>query len=115
MPRERCRSLLQECQVGRLVFTSKAMPAVVPVRYRVEGDQVLLRAANGSGWPSHVAGSVVAFEVDAFESSGEFGWSVVVIGRAESDGQDGRDLLSLGLSTALLTGETGALPPPVTG
>ena len=101
--------------MGRLVFTSKALPAVVPVRYLVDGDHVHLEAANGSGWPSHIAGSVVAFEVDAFESSGEFGWSVVVIGRAKSDGQDGRDRLSLGLSTALLTGEAGARPAPATG
>lgn len=70
--------LLSEASFGRIVYTVRALPAIVPVRHLVENGMVIVR--------SHVAGdcagSVVAFQADGASSGHELGWSVTVTGVA---------------------------------
>lgn len=70
--------LLGEAPFGRIVYTVRALPAIVPVRHLVENGMVVVR--------SHVAGdcagSVVAFQVDGTGPDEVLGWTVTVTGVA---------------------------------
>ena len=70
--------LLGEAPFGRIVYTVRALPAIVPVQHLVENGMVIVR--------SHVtgdcAGSVVAFQVDGTGPEHCCGWSVTVTGVA---------------------------------
>ncbi|MGW3076592.1 MULTISPECIES: pyridoxamine 5'-phosphate oxidase family protein [unclassified Kitasatospora] len=88
-----CLALLVGAAVGRLVYTVGALPAVMPVRYRIAADgSVLFRADADSEIARAVADAVVAFEVSELSDTDGSGWSVTVLGRADvtSDVPDGR-------------------------
>lgn len=81
-PRE-CLRLLATVPVGRIVHTRHALPAVLPVNFRLEHDgAVLLRTAADSELAKAIDGAVVAFEADEVDAAVQSGWSVVVIGPA---------------------------------
>ncbi|MEU7058649.1 pyridoxamine 5'-phosphate oxidase family protein [Streptomyces sp. NPDC046197] len=81
--RQECLRLLATVPVGRVVFTRQALPAVLPVNFRVDEDgAVLLRTCAASELARAVDGAVVAFEADTVDADTHSGWSVVVTGRA---------------------------------
>ncbi|MFE1311901.1 pyridoxamine 5'-phosphate oxidase family protein [Streptomyces sp. NPDC058755] len=83
LDRQECLRLLAKAPVGRVVYTRKALPAVLPVNFSVDHDSsVLLRTSAGSDLVRAVDGVVVAFEADDFDVATRSGWSVVVTGRA---------------------------------
>ena len=80
---EECLRLLAKVPVGRIVYTDRALPAIQPVNFVVDGHSVVIRTAPRSRLAIAVAGTVVAFEVDEFtDQPDRTGWSVVVVGRA---------------------------------
>ncbi|MFJ8625117.1 pyridoxamine 5'-phosphate oxidase family protein [Kitasatospora sp. NPDC093550] len=82
-----CLRLLAGARVGRVVYTVGALPAVLPTRYRLDGDgSVLLQAAAGSEFLRAVAGALVAFQADEISAADGSGWSVTVLGTAEAGG-----------------------------
>ncbi|MER5352154.1 pyridoxamine 5'-phosphate oxidase family protein [Kitasatospora sp. NPDC002551] len=79
-----CRRLLAGSSVGRVVYTVGALPAVLPVRYRLGRDgSVLLSAAARSELARAVSGALVAFEAGEVDEADGAGWSVTVLGRAD--------------------------------
>ncbi|MQS17052.1 pyridoxamine 5'-phosphate oxidase family protein [Streptomyces kaniharaensis] len=79
-----CRRLLAGASVGRVVYTVGALPAVLPIRYRLGWDgSVLLRAAARSELVRAVSGALVAFEAGEVDETDGTGWSVTVLGRAD--------------------------------
>ncbi|MET8808379.1 pyridoxamine 5'-phosphate oxidase family protein [Streptomyces sp. NPDC004546] len=83
--RHECLRLLATAPIGRIVYTRKALPAVVPVNFGLDADgAVLLRTSMASELARAVDGAVVAFEADAADVETHSGWSVVVTGRAET-------------------------------
>jgi nitroimidazol reductase NimA-like FMN-containing flavoprotein (pyridoxamine 5'-phosphate oxidase superfamily) len=80
LPREDCVALLRGQAVGRVVFTSAALPAVLPVNYLVDGDDAILLRTSARTRLASTVGAVVAFEVDDL-SGPDTAWSVVVTGR----------------------------------
>lgn len=83
MDRQECLRLLAKVNVGRIVYTRHALPAVLPVNFTAEADgSVTLRTSAGSELVRAVDGAVVAFEVDDFDPQTRSGWSVVVTGQA---------------------------------
>ena len=82
LDREQCLSLLASKPVGRLVFTYRALPDVIPVNYRVDRASLLLRLSGGSVAASATKDAVVAFEVDEIDLNSHTGWSVTVVGHA---------------------------------
>ncbi|MFD7686534.1 pyridoxamine 5'-phosphate oxidase family protein [Streptomyces sp. NPDC059781] len=81
--RQECLQLMAGVPVGRVVFTRRALPAVLPVNFRLDDDgAVLLRTAAGSELVRAVDGAVVAFEADDVDAARRSGWSVVVTGPA---------------------------------
>jgi len=82
--------LLSEVRFGRVVFTSRALPAVKPVRHVLSDGEIVIAAgpelvfgpasqAAESGPPPE---TIVAYEADQLDATGRSGWSVVVVGRA---------------------------------
>lgn len=83
LPRQECLRLMAEVPLGRIVYTCRALPAVLPVTFSLDADgAVLLRTAAGSDLVRAMEGAVVAFEVDDVDAARQSGWSVVVTGAA---------------------------------
>ncbi|MFJ9447459.1 pyridoxamine 5'-phosphate oxidase family protein [Kitasatospora sp. NPDC101235] len=79
-----CLRLLGGAAIGRLVYTIGALPAVMPLRYRIAADgSVLLHTDAGSEIARAVADAVVAFEASELDEADGSGWSVTVLGRAD--------------------------------
>lgn len=100
LSREECLSLLPTVPVGRLVFTDRALPAIVPVNFLVDAGGVVIRTGAGSTLAAAVRGSVVAFEVDDFDRTARNGWCVTITGQARqvTDPLELERLASLGLT-----------------
>ncbi|MFF9624736.1 pyridoxamine 5'-phosphate oxidase family protein [Streptomyces griseosporeus] len=83
LDRHECLRLMAKVPVGRIVHTRGALPAVLPVNFRLEPDgTVVLRTSAASELVRAVDGTVVAFEVDEIDVVRQSGWSVVVTGTA---------------------------------
>lgn len=70
--------LLGGAPFGRIVYTIRALPAIVPVRHLVDNGMVVVRTHVGAD----CAGAVVAFQADDIDPVAESGWSVTVTGVA---------------------------------
>ncbi|RBY84787.1 pyridoxamine 5'-phosphate oxidase family protein [Blastococcus sp. TF02A-26] len=76
-----CRRLLSRVPVGRIAFTARALPAVQPVPFALDGTRVVVAAVPGSTLAVSCPGTVVAFEADGWEPDGG-AWAVTVVGPA---------------------------------
>ncbi|MEV0379338.1 pyridoxamine 5'-phosphate oxidase family protein [Nonomuraea sp. NPDC050643] len=84
LTREECLRLLASTPIGRIVFTDRALPAVQPVTFHLDGDAIVIRTGSGSKLAAATRRAVVAFEVDAFDPGPRTGWSVTVVGHARA-------------------------------
>ncbi|MFF9060354.1 pyridoxamine 5'-phosphate oxidase family protein [Streptomyces sp. NPDC101213] len=83
LERHDCLRLMARAPVGRVVYTRRALPAVLPVGFALDRDgAVLLRTSAASELARALDGAVVAFETDEVDAARHSGWSVVVTGRA---------------------------------
>ncbi|MEV8550188.1 pyridoxamine 5'-phosphate oxidase family protein [Streptomyces glaucescens] len=83
LDRQESLRLLAKAAVGRVVFTRQALPAVLPLNFRLDTDgAVLLRTSAASELARAIDGAVVAFEADEVDTVAHAGWSVVVTGPA---------------------------------
>ena len=85
LERNESLALLATGRVGRLAFTRRALPDIVPVNFVLRGEDLLIRLDPSSFVAQAVRGAVVAFEVDDLDPAGRGGWSVTVVGSAEVD------------------------------
>ncbi len=80
--------LLSQVRFGRVVFSSRALPAVRPVRHVVDDGTIVIAAGpelvlgTESSASAFIGGTIVAYEADELDTSGCSGWSVVIVGRA---------------------------------
>ena len=75
--------LLASHEVGRIVYTDGALPAVTPVNYAYEDGHIFIRTTEVSRLVSKVPNKIVAFEVDEVDPKARHGWSVVATGPCE--------------------------------
>lgn len=74
---------LGSVSLGRIVFTSKALPAIRPVNHIVHNGDVIIRSHGGAEIVTYARdGGVVAYEADVIDPDDHLGWSVIVTGRA---------------------------------
>jgi hypothetical protein len=78
LPRPEALRLLGGASFGRIVYTVRALPAIVPVRHLVENGMVVVRSHVGVD----CAGSVVAFQADGGDPGQGPCWTVTVTGVA---------------------------------
>jgi nitroimidazol reductase NimA-like FMN-containing flavoprotein (pyridoxamine 5'-phosphate oxidase superfamily) len=81
LPPGRCLELLSTTTVGRIAFTGREGPVLLPVKYRIVDDAVVVRTSR-SGTLGQLAGSdvEVVFEVDYHAPMARSAWSVLVRG-----------------------------------
>ncbi|MEJ3653297.1 pyridoxamine 5'-phosphate oxidase family protein [Actinomycetes bacterium KLBMP 9759] len=77
-----CLRLLAGVQIGRIVFTDAALPAVQPVTYLLDGQEAVFRTRGGSKLAAATRGAVVAFQADDIDPVTRTGWTVVGVGEA---------------------------------
>lgn len=82
MSRHECVQLLAGAEVGRVVFTVAALPAIVPVTFAVHDEAVVMCTAADTRLAAAADGGVLAFEIDEMDPASRTGWSVVVTGVA---------------------------------
>jgi len=70
--------LLDQVPIGRIVYTVRALPAIVPVSHLIDNGMVVVRTHVGA----ECAGSVVAYQADQIDVHARTGWSVTVTGVA---------------------------------
>jgi nitroimidazol reductase NimA-like FMN-containing flavoprotein (pyridoxamine 5'-phosphate oxidase superfamily) len=83
LDREQSLALLRKVNVGRLVFTEHALPAVQPVDFRWWRGDVVIRVADPAVLAAASGNRVVAFETDELDGNLHRGWSVTIVGRAQ--------------------------------
>lgn len=79
---QECIELLRTKTVGRIGLSASSLPFVVPVRYVVDDDRILMRTGQDTRMAAATSDAVVAFEVDEFDHDTDAGWSVMVQGLA---------------------------------
>jgi hypothetical protein len=83
LPDREAVALLATVPVGRLVYSDRAMPSVVPVVFVFDGVDIIIRTGRRSRLATLAPGNIVAFEVDDIAMATRSGWTVVVTGRVE--------------------------------
>jgi nitroimidazol reductase NimA-like FMN-containing flavoprotein (pyridoxamine 5'-phosphate oxidase superfamily) len=74
--------LLEETPLGRIAVNSGALPAILPVHYRMLDGSIVFRTAPGMKLTAAACGAIVAFEIDHADLAARTGWSVLVLGEA---------------------------------
>lgn len=83
LDRADCLELLGATGVGRVGFTARALPLILPVDYALVGDEIVFRTSRGSQLDHAMRNDVVvAFEIDNVGRDEPETWSVVVTGTA---------------------------------
>jgi len=88
LSRQECLKLLASVSLGRIVFTDQALPAVQPIAFVLDGEDVVIHPRAGSKLDTALRRAVVAFEADELDPECRSGWSVTVIGQARPVAED---------------------------
>ena len=96
-----CLRLMASVPVGRIIYTRQAMPAVELVNFALDHGDIIIRTDHSGKLAAATRGSVVAFEADSLDPSGQTGWSVTVIGQSHevTDAEEISRLEQIGLSS----------------
>lgn len=86
LTREQALLRLRRVPMGRVAFSSRAMPAIRPVNHIVDDDGMIIIRSNEGGTivtaTDAARGSVVSFEADCIDNENRTGWTVMVTGLA---------------------------------
>ena len=81
---DECLRLLASVPVGRVGFLADGELVVLPVNHVIDGQDPVFRTAHGSKLSAAEGQNLAAFEADHYDEQARTGWSVLVIGRAET-------------------------------
>lgn len=81
LERDECVRRLRSVPIARIALSMQALPVILPVNFVVDGDEIVIRTNLGSKAEAALQGTVVALEVDEYDTIGHTGWSVLVRGR----------------------------------
>jgi hypothetical protein len=82
LSREQCWQLVASAAYGRIVYTVGALPAVWPVTFSRDGEELLFDVDAGGTLAEASRDSVLAFHADFVRASDGQGWSVTMTGRS---------------------------------
>lgn len=74
--------MLASVPIGRVVYTDRALPAVMPANFVLDGDGATLLMGFDGALAAAVRNAVVAFQADDVDRASMAGWSVTLIGQA---------------------------------
>lgn len=81
LSRDESLRLLASVPVGRIVYTTGALPAVQPVNFVLDDGSIAICTGAGSKLAAALRNGVVAFEADTIDADTRSGWSVTITGR----------------------------------
>lgn len=81
---EECMRLLGSTTLGRVGVTVGALPAIFVVNYVLLDGSIVFRTGEGTKLRAALRNAVVAFEADLTDPIQHQGWSVQVVGVAET-------------------------------
>ena len=67
LDRRACLDLLATTGRGRIALTVSALPAILPVRFVLDNDRIVVAASVGTTLDRGTDGNVVAFEADGID------------------------------------------------
>ena len=85
---EQCLNLISEGGIGRIAYTGRFGPAVLPVNYALRDGAVVFRTAENGPLDEDLRTGItgaeykVAFEIDSIDLATKQGWSVLIQGPA---------------------------------
>jgi nitroimidazol reductase NimA-like FMN-containing flavoprotein (pyridoxamine 5'-phosphate oxidase superfamily) len=85
---DECLELIAPGGIGRIGYTSRYGPAVLPVNYALEDGAVVFRTAEHGPLDEDLRTGIanadyqVAFEIDSIDLASQQGWSVLIQGPA---------------------------------
>ena len=82
LTRGQCDELLAGTETGRVGLSLGALPTIVAVPYRYEGDSVVIPVDKEPELAAALDRNVVCFEIDGIDPVTAAQWSVVAVGRA---------------------------------
>ena len=82
IPAGECLRLLMSVSIGRIAYTKRALPAVEPVRFAVDGNEIVIRIDTGSTLSATIPDTIVAFQAEHLDDETRTGWTVNVVGSA---------------------------------
>ena len=77
-----CWRLLAMVSVGRLALSVRALPAIVPVQYYLDGRRLAVCVGHLDLPERSLDETIIAFAADSIDPVGRSGWSVQVLGRS---------------------------------
>ncbi|MEO7589353.1 MAG: pyridoxamine 5'-phosphate oxidase family protein [Arachnia sp.] len=77
-----CRKLLASAVVGRVAWNSPEGINVLPVNYRLIGDNVVFHTSANGPLSALLQTTRVAFQVDEFDAESAVGWTLLVRGNS---------------------------------
>ena len=80
---EECLALITTVPIGRIVFTEHALPAIRPVCFAFDGHNIYIQTSRDSQLATATHNTIVAFEVDDYDTHNKTGWSITILGRAQ--------------------------------
>ena len=81
IPAQQCWELLKTVSIGRLALCVRALPAILPVQYYLDGDKIALCVGHYQVPGQSITDTVAAFAADAIDTSTSQGWAVQVLGK----------------------------------
>ncbi len=82
IPERECWELLATVSVGRVALSVRALPAILPVQYYLDGRSLAVCLGHRELPERSLQDAVVAFAADAVDPVTRSGWSVQVQGRS---------------------------------
>jgi nitroimidazol reductase NimA-like FMN-containing flavoprotein (pyridoxamine 5'-phosphate oxidase superfamily) len=85
---DECLLLISAGGIGRIAYTSRFGPAVLPVNYKLQDGAIVFRTAEHSPLDEDLRTGItgadykVAFEIDVIDLASQTGWSVLIQGPA---------------------------------
>jgi nitroimidazol reductase NimA-like FMN-containing flavoprotein (pyridoxamine 5'-phosphate oxidase superfamily) len=93
--------LIEQVEIGRIGFSGRYGPVVIPVNYKIVDGSVVFRTAVGSPLGEDLRTGIVhaeykvAFEIDQIDPVARTGWSVMIQGAAHHvDDEDERAVVA---------------------
>jgi hypothetical protein len=83
--RQACWDLLRTSSLGRVALSVSALPAILPVQYYLDGDEIAMCLGFFDIPSAAVSNTVIAFAADAIDAGSGAGWSVQVQGTGRVD------------------------------
>jgi hypothetical protein len=82
LTRDECLARLASAGIGHIAVSTRALPLILPVRFAMDGDRIVISTERGDALDASTRDTVVAFEANGPYAHATIGWSVHVNGIA---------------------------------